>query len=50
VARKKFVMIVLTALSAIVLAGFVSASLTSADTGSHSPNDRANHYPRHLNG
>jgi hypothetical protein len=50
VARKKFVTIVLTALSAVVLAGFVSVSLTAADTVSHYPNDRANHHPRHLNG
>ena len=49
-ARKKFVTIVLTALSAILLAGFVSVSLTAADTVSHYPNDRANHHPRHLNG
>src|SRR5262245_2341866 len=50
VARKKFVTIVLTALSAIMLAGFLSASLTAAETVSHYPNDRANHHPRHLNG
>src|SRR5262245_28394071 len=50
VARKKFAMIVLTALSAVVLAGFVSVSLTAAETVSHYPNDRANHHPLHVNG
>ncbi|WP_162917252.1 hypothetical protein [Dongia deserti] len=46
---KKAVLIALAALSAIVLAGFVSVSLTAEEPVSYHPNDRANHHPRHVN-
>ena len=45
--HKKMIMAVVTALSTIVLAGFVSVSLTAAEPTSHYPNDRANHHPLH---
>jgi len=64
--RKKALFIVITALSAVVLAGFVSVSLTPGmsvtypnDRANHHPlqepvayypNDRANHHPLHPNG
>jgi len=38
------------ALSAIVLAGFVSVSLTAEELTPGYPNDRANHHPLHPNG
>jgi hypothetical protein len=44
-------MIAAVALSAVVLAGFVSTSLTIGEpVQSHYPNDRANHHPKHVNG
>jgi len=49
VSHKKSFLIVMAALSAIVLAGFVSVSL-SADEPSYRPNDKANHHPRSVNG
>jgi len=49
-AHKKALMIVVVALSAIVLAGFVSVSLTAQEPIAHQPNDRANHHPLHPNG
>jgi hypothetical protein len=64
--RKKAFFVVLTALSAVVLAGFVSVSLAPSMPGiypndranhhplqepvAYSPNDRANHHPLHPNG
>ncbi len=50
VLHKKALMIVAVALSAIVLAGFVSTSLTAPEPVSHYPNDRANHHPKSVNG
>ena len=47
--RKSFI-IMAAALSAIVLAGFVSVSLTAEELASQYPNDQANHHPLHPNG
>ena len=47
--RKTFLMLA-AALSAIVLAGFVSVSLTAEELTPGYPNDRANHHPLHPNG
>ena len=47
--HKKAFMVVAVALSAIVLAGFVSVSLTAEETATYRPNDRANHHPLHPN-
>ena len=54
--HKKSFLIMVAALSAVVLAGFVSVSLSANEpvshspNGSYSPNDRANHHPRSVNG
>jgi hypothetical protein len=48
--HKKTLLAVVTALSAIVLAGFVSVSLTANEPVSSHQNDRANHHPRSVNG
>ena len=50
VSHKKAFLIVTAALSAIVLAGFVSVSLTAQEPITYRPNDRANHQPLHPNG
>jgi hypothetical protein len=50
VSHKKSFLIVMTALSAIVLAGFVSVSLSADEPVSYWPNDKANHHPRSVNG
>jgi hypothetical protein len=50
VSHKKAFLIIAVALSAIVLAGFVSISLTPQEPVAYQPNDRANHHPRHVNG
>ena len=47
--HKKSFLIMMTALSVVVLAGFVSVSL-GADEPSYRPNDKANHHPRSVNG
>ena len=49
VSHRKSLLIVMVALSTVVLAGFVSVSL-KPDTAVTYPNDRANHYSKHLNG
>jgi hypothetical protein len=46
VSHKQSFLIVVAALGAIVLAGFVSASLSAGEPVSHSPN----HHPRSVNG
>jgi hypothetical protein len=47
---KKSIMILTVALSAVVLAGFVSVSLTAEEPARyHHPNDRANHHPKQIN-
>lgn len=50
VSHKKALLIVAVALSTVVLAGFVSVSLSPGLTASHHPNDRANHQPLHPKG
>jgi hypothetical protein len=51
VSHKKALLTVMVALSAIVLVGFVSVSLTVEEPVSyHHQNDRANHHPQHVNG
>jgi outer membrane murein-binding lipoprotein Lpp len=48
VPHKKAFVIAAAALSVVVLAGFVSASLTAEEAVKHHhPNDRANHHPKH---
>lgn len=48
--HKKALVIAAAALSVVVLAGFVSASLTAEEAVTqHHPNDRANHHPKQLN-
>ena len=47
--HKKSFLIVMAALSVVVLAGFVSVSL-SADEPVSWQNDKANHHPRSVNG
>lgn len=47
--HRKSLLIVMVALSTVVLAGFVSVSLKT-DAAVTYPNDRANHYSKHLNG
>jgi Flp pilus assembly protein CpaB len=48
VPHKKALVIAAVALSVVVLAGFVSASLTAEEAvKQHHPNDRANHHPKH---
>jgi folate-dependent phosphoribosylglycinamide formyltransferase PurN len=49
VSHKKSILILMAALSVVVLAGFMTVSL-SADTLSAWPNDKANHHPRSVNG
>jgi hypothetical protein len=44
--HKKSILIVMAALSAIVLAGFVSVSLDASEPVRYSPN----HHPKHVNG
>jgi hypothetical protein len=46
VSHKKSVLIVMAALSAIVLAGLVSVSLSASEAARYSPN----HHPRSVNG
>ena len=47
--KAKAMLIMAVTLGALVLAGFVGAFSYNDDLGAgHSPNDRANHYPRHL--
>jgi hypothetical protein len=46
VSHKKSVLIVMAALSAIVLAGLVSVSLSASEPVRYSPN----HHPRSVNG
>jgi hypothetical protein len=50
--KAKAMLIMAVTLGALVLAGFVGVSYKDDrgdDPGAgHSPNDRANHYPRHL--
>jgi hypothetical protein len=48
--HKKAFLIVMVALSAIVLAGFVSVSMAPQEPIAYQPNDRANHHSRHVNG
>ena len=48
--HKKSFLVVMAALSAIVLAGFVSVSLSAGEPVSYRPNDKANHHPRSVNG
>jgi hypothetical protein len=50
VSHKKSIMVLMAALSAIVLAGFVSVSLSAGEPVSYWPNDKANHHPRSVNG
>lgn len=45
--KSKALLIVAVALSAIVLAGFVGASLKDDELMAYHPNDRANHHPLH---
>ena len=47
--HKKSILIVMSALSAVVLAGFVSVSLSAEQPISYRPNDKANHHPRSVN-
>jgi hypothetical protein len=47
--HKKSILVAMAALSAIVLAGFVSVSLSANEPLSDQPNDKANHHPRSLN-
>ena len=47
--HKKSILIVMAALSAIVLAGLVSVSL-SANEPVYRANDKANHHPKQMNG
>jgi hypothetical protein len=46
--KAKAVLIVAVTLGALVLAGFVGVSYKDDPGAGHSPNDRANHHPRHL--
>ena len=46
--KAKAMLIMAVTLGTLVLAGFVGVSYTDAQSASHSPNDRANHHPRHL--
>lgn len=48
--HKKTLLAVVTALGTIVLAGFVSVSLTANEPVSFHQNDRANHPPRSVSG
>ena len=48
--HKKSILIVMATLSVVVLAGFVSVSLSANETARYAPNDRANHHPRSVNG
>ena len=48
--HKKSILIVMAALSAVVLAGFVSVSLSANEPVSDRANDKANHHPKHVNG
>lgn len=48
--HKKSILMVMTMLSTIVLAGFVSVSLSASEPASTWPNDKANHHPRSVNG
>ena len=48
--HKKSILVMLAALSAVVLAGFVSVSLSADEPMSYRPNDKANHHPRSVNG
>ena len=48
--HKKTFLIVAVALSAVLLAGFVSVSLTVDEPAAYYPNDRANHHPKHPEG
>jgi hypothetical protein len=50
VSHKKSFLIVMAALSAIVLAGFVSVSLSANELLSDRPNNKANHHLRSVNG
>jgi hypothetical protein len=50
VSHKKSILVVMAALSAVVLAGFVSVSLSANEPLSDRPNDKANHHPRSVNG
>lgn len=46
--KAKAMLIMAATLGALVLAGFVGVSYKDDPGTGHSPNDRANHYPRHL--
>ena len=48
--HKKSILIAMATLSAIVLAGFVSVSLSANEPVNPRPNDKANHHPRSVNG
>jgi len=50
VSHKKSILIVMATLSAIVLAGLVSVSLSAGEPVSDRANDKANHHPRPVNG
>ena len=48
--HKKSILITMATLSAIVLAGLVSVSLSADESVSYRPNGKANHHPRSVNG
>jgi hypothetical protein len=48
--HKKSFLIVMAALSAVVLAGLVSVSLSAGEPVGYRSNDKANHHPRSVNG
>ena len=48
--HKKSILIVMAALSAVVLAGLVSVSLSANVPVGDRVNDKANHHPKHVNG
>jgi len=48
--HKKSILIVMAALSAVVLAGLVSVSLSANEPVGYRANDKANHHPKHVNG
>jgi hypothetical protein len=46
VSHKKSFLIVMAALCAVVLAGFVSVTLSADEPVTYRPNGKANHHPR----
>ena len=47
--HRKSILILMAMLSAVVLAGFVSVSLSANEPVSYRANDKANHHPRSVN-